>query len=279
MKVCMYRSAILLSITAAALSGQYTPAVAEWNRPVEPFRIAGNLYYVGAADVSAYLFATPQGHILLDTGFRETVPQIEANLKKLGFRMEDVRLLLSSHAHYDHVGGLAEVRGRTKARFLAAPAEVELFSRGGKGDFAFGDRFPFPPVTADAALTDGVEVELGGTRLRPLFTPGHTKGCTSWTTTVNEGGRTLRVVIACSLSAPGYQLAGNTKYPNIVEDFRGSAARLRALPCDIFLGFHSWDFDLRRKRRAGAGAFVDPGGLKRFADRAEAALNKQLGTR
>jgi metallo-beta-lactamase class B len=276
----MLRIAALLLCAGSLLHAQYRPANAAWNKPVEPFRIVGNLYYVGASGVSVYLFTTPQGDVLLDTGFRETVPRIEANLKKLGLRMEDIRLLLATHAHYDHAGGLAAVRARTKARFLASPADAPLFAAGGRGDFQLGDRYSFPPVRPDGLLRDGEPVQLGGLSLTPHFTPGHTKGCTSWTTTIADGRRSYRVVIPCSLSAPDYRLVGNTKYPGIAHDFETSIATLRALPCDIFLATHAWDFDLPRKIEAlkagGANPFVDPAGYVQYLDRAQAALRRAL---
>lgn len=278
----MIRAAVLLVCAACWLPAhaQYAPANSEWNRPIAPFRIAGNLYYAGAADVSVFLIATSEGHILLDSGFRETVPILESNLKKLGFRMEDIHLLLTSHGHYDHVGGLAEIKARTRARFLVNPAEAPLFSRGGKGDFAFQDRYSYPPVEPDAYLRDGEPVRLGAAVLTPYFTPGHTKGCTSWTTTIQEGEQRYRVVIPCSLTAPGYKLAGNPQYPEIMQDFESSIAKLRALPCDIFLAGHSWEFGLHRKIQARAenasrNPFVDPDGYRQFLDKAQAALRKQ----
>ena len=272
----MLRIVATLLCTSSLLPAQYHPANAPWNRPVAPFRIVGNLYYVGASGVSAFLFTTPQGHVLLDAGFRETAPMIEANLKKLGFRMEDIKLLVASHAHYDHAGGLAAIKARTKARFLSSPADAPLFAAGGRGDFQLGDRYSFPPVRPDGLLRDGEPVQLGGLSLTPHFTPGHTKGCTSWTMTIADGPRSYRVVIPCSLSAPDYRLVGNAKYPGIVQDFEKSIATLRALPCDIFLAGHSWDFDLPRKMEAlksgGANPFVDPAGYVRYLNRAEAAL-------
>jgi metallo-beta-lactamase class B len=275
-------TALLFSMACAALApAQYAPADPKWNRPIAPFRVAGNLYYVGAADVSAFLWTTPEGHILLDTGFRETVPRIEANLKTLGLRLEDIRLLLTSHGHCDHIGGAAEVKARTKARFLANPVEWPLLKRGGKGDFAFGDKYAFPPVEPDAPLRDGEPVGLGGTVLTPHFTPGHTKGCTSWSATVKEGDHTYRVVIPCALTAPGYKLVGNAAYPEVARDFEASIARLRALPCDVFLGGHSWDFGLHKKIEARAkdpsrNPFVDPEGYRAYLDRSQAALRKQI---
>ena len=276
------RTLIFLLISCwTNLCGQFAPARPEWNRPVEPFRVVGNVYYVGASDVSAFLITTPQGHILVDTGFPETVALIDSGVRKLGFRMEDISILLASHAHYDHAGKVAEVKSRTKARFLVNPAEVELFSRGGKGDFAFGDTYAFPPLKPDGVLRDGGEVRLGGVVVTAHFMPGHTKGCTSYTTTVREGRNSYRVAILGSVSAPGYQLVNNRQYPEIVEDFQATFAKLRALPCDVFLAGHSWEFGLAEKQKArGNGAdgnpFVDPEGYHRWVEKSETAFRKQL---
>ncbi len=275
-------AAIVLSAHIAAAQ-QYTPANAEWNQPVEPFRIIGNLYYVGASDVTSYAIVTPDGIILIDTGFRETVPLIKANLEKLGFHFEDIRFILTLHAHYDHVGGIAEIKTRTKARFLASPADAPLYERGGRGDVAFGDRFFFPPVKPDALLHDGENVSLGGTTLTAHFTPGHTKGSTSWTTTIRNGSRDYHVVFASSLSTPDYQLVDNPKYPGIVSDLQASFAKLRALPCDIYLSQHGSQFDLTRRlqQRVADPAhnpFVDPEGYRRFIDTAEANVRKVVAT-
>ncbi len=274
--------ALILSI-ALSLSayGQYAAANPEWIEPTEPFRIVGNLYYVGASGVSSFAIATPDGIILLDTGCRETVPQIESNLKKLGLRLEDVRLLLMSHAHYDHIGGMADIKARTKARLLASPAEKPLMERGGKGDFAYGDSVPFPPVSPDALLEDGKDVSFGGVTLTPHFTPGHTKGCTTWTTTIKDGGKSFNVVFACSLTAPGYKLVDNPQYPNIIADFEATFAKLRSLPCDIFVEGHGWNFGLQEKAKAIASGtaqnpFVDPNGYRAYIDKGQATIRKQV---
>jgi metallo-beta-lactamase class B len=266
-------------VFASPALAQYAPANAEWNRPVEPFRIAGNLYYVGAIGVASYAIATPEGLILVDTGFRETVPIIESNLRTLGFRLDDVRLLLTLHAHFDHVGGVADIKSRTRARFLASPGDAPLFERGGKDDFAFGDRFSYPPVKPDALLRDGEPVGLGGTTLTPHFTPGHTKGATTWTMTVRDGDRDYHVAFVSSISTPDYQLVDNPKYPMIVQDFESTFAKLRLVPCDIFLSEHGWDFALADKmtRRAADPShnpFVDPEGCRRYIDKAEASMHK-----
>jgi metallo-beta-lactamase class B len=269
---------LTLLFSCALAQAQYTPANAEWNQPVAPFRIAGNIYYVGAASVSSYLISTPEGLILIDSGFRETAPMVEQGIRKLGFKVEDVKILLTSHAHYDHVGGMADLKAKTHARLLMNPVEMPQMERGGKGDFAFKDTVPFPPVKADGGLREGEAVRLGGVAVTPIFTPGHTKGCTSWSTTVQEAGRTLNVVIPCSLTAPGYQLINNPEYPEILKDFEATIAKLRATPCDIYLALHSWDFDLPAKiaaLKSGRNPFVDPDGYQRWITKAEATLRQQ----
>lgn len=269
-------------LCAAGLFAQYSPANPEWNRPVDPFRIIGNIYYVGASGVSAFLITTSDGHFLLDTGYLDSAPIVEASIQKLGFRLEDIKIILASHAHADHAGGVAHFRDRTKARFLANPAEAELFARGGRGDFAFGDSLVFPPVTApEGLLADEGRVELGGFAIRAHFTPGHTKGCVSYSMTAREGDKLFDVVIPCSLTAPGYQLVDNPGYPRIMEDFKASIAKLRALPCDVFLAGHPWDFGLAEKAQAlrenpSYNPFVDPDGYRRWLNKSEGALREQL---
>src|ERR1044072_2096090 len=160
-----------------------------WNRPVEPFRITGNVYYVGAAEVSSFLITTPEGHILLDSGFAEPVPLIQANLKKLGFKIEDVKILINSHAHYDHAGGLADLKELTGAKLMTSEADAELLANAGKGDFQWGDDLSYKPVKADRVLRDNDKVELGGVTMIARLTPGHRKGSTTWMMQVNEAGK------------------------------------------------------------------------------------------
>ncbi len=275
--------ACVASVAAAALS----PEEQKWNEPVEPFRIAGNLYYVGAREVTSYLVATPIGHVVIDSGFAETVPQVLANIRTLGFRPEDVEWLLISHPHYDHAGGIADLRGATGARIAVSAADAEQAARGGVGDFAFGDRFPYRPFTADRLLRDGDTVALGGSVLTANVTPGHTRGCTSWTMDVVEGGKPLHVVFVCSVTAPGYQLAKNDAYPSIVDDYRQTFRRLGAMPADVFLAAHGSFFGLVEKRAAlcrnpERNPFVDPEGyrdhVERLRQQFEQRLREQSGT-
>lgn len=274
--------AALLLLAPALAHSQADPQSRASNQPVEPYRIAGNLYYVGASDVTSFLIATPEGLILLDGGFAETAPQIEANVAKLGFKLTDVKYLLLTHAHMDHAGGLAALKKATGAPLYAGAGDVDLLARGGKGDFAFGDRFLFPPVTVDHPVHDGDKVTLGGTTVVAHATPGHTRGCTSWSTQVDEGGKRYDVVVVGSNTVnPGVRLAGKPSYPGIAEDYAKSFALLKRLPCDIFLGSHASFFDgakkaERWKKKEGANPFVDPQGYRDYLAWTEKAYRERL---
>jgi metallo-beta-lactamase class B len=271
-----------LLLFASASNAALDPDSAAMNQPVAPFKIIGNLYYVGASDITSYLIVTPQGSILLDGGFAETAPQIEANIRTLGFRPEDIKILLNSHAHFDHAGGLAALKRVSHAALDASAEDAALMARGGKDDFFFGDRHPFEPVQTDRILKDGDQVELGGVTLTAHITAGHTKGCTSWSMRVEDGGRPYDVVFICSLSVlAGYQLIDNPKYPHIAADYAHSFDVLKSLPCDVFLGAHGQFFGLqgkiaRLKRHESGNPFVDPAGYRAYIDRAEQAFEQDL---
>jgi metallo-beta-lactamase class B len=264
------------------LAAQADPTARSWNQPVEPFRIAGNLYYVGATEVASYLVATDRGLIVLDGGFVETAPQIRDNIARLGFSPRDVKLLLNSHAHYDHAGGLAQLKAWTGARLLASAADAPRLAQGGRGDPLFGDTLPFPAVEADRIVRDREAVTLGNTTLVAHLTPGHTAGCTTWTMQVTDGGRRLDVVFVCSASVlAGYRLIDRPTYPGIADDYARTFAALAALPCDVFLASHASFFgglDKARRLRAGANPnpFVDPQGYRAYLVRAEAAFRERL---
>ena len=261
---------MLSLIVMTMLAQDYMPANPEWNQPVEPFRIEGNLYYVGANDVSSYLLTSPKGHVLLDSGFRETVPQIVDNVKKLGFRMEDIKYLIVSQAHYDHTAGIAELKRITKAKLLASEEDARLLARGGRGDFAFQDRFQYEPVQADTIIRDGQSVDLNGIQLKAFITPGHTKGCTTWAAHVGAHD----AVFVCGVTAPGYRLKQNKNYPNIVADFNKTFDRLEKMPCDIMLTAHASQCNLHEKRKKNN--FVNPKDLGEFIRQARADFNAQL---
>jgi metallo-beta-lactamase class B len=264
------RKLILTVLFATTAVAQNDPVSRSWNQPVEPFRIFGNIYYVGASDIASYLITTPRGHIVLDGGFEETAPMILANIEKLGFKAKDVKVLLSSHAHYDHAAGLLELKRRTGATFYSSAEDVAAHARGGVGDPQFGDRFPYPPIQADRVLRDRQTVAIGGTTLVANLTPGHTRGCTTWSARV--GGRD--VVFMCSPTIPSeYRIVGNPRYPDAAEDYRRHFARLKSLPCEVFLAAHGNFFGLKAKtermRNGEKDAFIDPEGCRQFIATAE----------
>jgi metallo-beta-lactamase class B len=252
----------------------------EWSLPFEPRKIIGNIYYVGTNLISSFLIVTPAGNILLDTGQIEMLPQVAANIEKLGFRMQDVKMLLNSHAHFDHCGGFAEFKRQTGAQIIASKLDGELMMRGGKGDFYWGDDFSYEPVKPDRTISDGERVELGGIALTAHLTPGHTKGCVSWSMRVNEDSKNYDVLFLCSLTASLYKLANNEKYPNIIDDVRGTLRKLRAMHADVMLATHGFYFDLEgkaaRQKTGASNPFVDPNELSRHVAEMEKDFEEAL---
>src|SRR4051812_26919562 len=206
----------------------------EWSQPFPPFHIAGNLYYVGSADLAAYLIRTPQGNILINSNLESSPAQIKESIEKLGFHFGDTKILLISHGHFDHCAGSAQILKMTGAKYYVMDADVPVVEAGGHNDFNYAKdkEFWFPPALVDRALHDGETVSLGGTVLAAHKTSGHTKGTITWTLDENEGGRTLHVVIVGSPNVnPGYKLVGNTAYPQIADDYRHEFQVLKSLPC------------------------------------------------
>lgn len=219
----MKKLLVALFFVAASAVAQIPP---EWTRAVEPVRVVGNIYYVGTEDLGSYVIADQKGLILLDVPMDANAKLILRNIESLGFDPSRVKILLASHAHLDHIGGFAQVKEKTGAKVYLSKADAELASRGGKGDFAFGDTLAYPPVEADHIVTDGEVVTLGNIRMTAILTPGHTRGCTTWRTTVMENDKPLDVVFLCSVTAPGYTLVNNEKYPTILDDYTSSFAKL-----------------------------------------------------
>lgn len=267
---------LICLLIATAVHAQDNETWRSWNQPIEPFRILGNLYYVGASDIASYLVTTPEGHILVDGGFPETAAIIERNVETLGFDLDDVKILLNTHAHFDHAGGLARLKERTGAQFMAMAQDAEWLRT---GDAEFGS---FPPIEVDDVLHHGDVVELGGTRMLAQHTPGHTPGCTTWTMPVTENGVIYSVVIVGSPNALSqHQLIGNESYPNIVRDFETTFLVLKRLNVDVFLGSHGSFFGLSKKREllaeGGDGTvFVDPEGYASFVERKEKSFREEL---
>ena len=252
---------------------------ASWNRPVEPFRIVGNIYYVGAQGLSAFLVTTPEGNILLDGGFPETAPLIEKSISRLGFRLRDVKFLLNSHAHYDHCGGLTELKKRSGARMVASEADSRV-SNGGRELNSSDREHSFPPVEVDRIIADNETIRLGEAVLTAHLTPGHTKGCTTWTMPAAAGDKTYQVVFYCSTTVAGNRLVNNREYRAIASDYEQTFAKLRHLPCDVFLAPHGSQFHLDDKRAASQrgrkDAFADRAELQKYVSESERDIRWEL---
>ncbi|MBN9616650.1 MAG: subclass B3 metallo-beta-lactamase [Acidobacteriales bacterium] len=254
-----------------------------WTEPFPPHRIAGNLYYVGSRDLASYLIVTPQGNILINSSLESSPPLIRQSVEKLGFKFSDTKILLISHAHWDHDAGSAQILKQTGAKYMVMAEDVPVVESGGRKDFHYG-KSPedlYPPAKVDRVLHDGDEVRLGGTVLTAHLTPGHTKGCTTWTMKVVDGGKSYNVVIIGSPNVnPGYKLVGNKAYPQIAQDYEKTFRVLKSLPCDIFLGAHGGYYGMvakyARLKQEGMKVFVDPQGYKDYVADRERAFRTEL---
>lgn len=279
---------VIIAVIVAANDAP-PPRQDDWTEPFPAFRIAGNLYYVGSKGLASYLITTPEGHILINSDLEANVPMIRASMESLGFKFGDIRILLISHAHSDHCGASATIKRLTGAKYMVMEGDVDVVESGGKSDFYYGNdpSALFPPTKVDRVLRDGDEVKLGDTTLKAHLTPGHTRGCTTWTMKVkDEAGKTRDVVIIGSPNVnPGYNLVDSKVYPEMAKDFERTFTVLKSLPVDYFLGAHGSYFDLETKyaqMKAGSAAvFIDPEGYKKYvADREQAfrtELAKQTG--
>lgn len=261
---------------ALILAADFTP---QWNEPIPPYRIISNLYYVGTNYLASFLITTPQGDILINPDYEQSAPLIRANIEKLGFRFSDIKVILISHAHDDHAAGCALAKKLTGAKLMVMDGDVREIEDGGASDFAYHQHWT--PVKVDRILHDGDTVTLGGLTLTAHLTPGHTKGCTTWTTELNEGGHSYHVVIVGSPNVnPGYKLVGNSKYPQIAADYEKTFRVLSSLPCDIFLGAHGvyYDMDEKLKRLSAGGPnpFIDPEGYRAYVKEREQAFRAEL---
>jgi metallo-beta-lactamase class B len=276
-------SALSLLIAVIVAANDAPPVQNDWTQPFPAFRIAGNLYYVGSRGLANYLITTPEGHILINSDMEPNVPLIRASVESLGFKFSDIKILLISHAHYDHCGASAMIKQLTGAKYMVMEGDVDVVESGGKTDFHYGSdpTALYPPTKVDRVLHDGDVVKLGDATLTAHLTPGHTKGCTTWTMKVTDGSKTRDVVIIGSPNVnPGYKLVGNTAYPRIAEDFEQTFRVLKSLSCDYFLGAHGSYFDLESKYakfKAGAStAFNDPAGYKDYVAEREQAFRREL---
>ena len=278
---------VIGSVLAGAQTSQTSPLSPEqraqfhgvYSEPVEPFRVVGTIYYVGARNIASYLLTTPQGHIMIDTGTKEMEPIIRANVGKLGFKLDDIKILLSGHAHFDHVQGHAAMKRASGARVMAI-AEDAAALEAGRDRSPLGDE-GWEPVKVDRVLKDGDTVALGDTTLRAVWAPGHTPGCTVWTTTTEDKGRKYAVAFsACAAPNAGVKLVGNPGFPNLVDQTLGSFRRLKELKPDIYLTMHPEALFAGKVEQIKAGATPHPlynpeGWAKTIAD-GEANFRKRV---
>lgn len=291
MKYLLLTMVLVLASCSAAPRLQENPAptpcgsCAAWNKPHAPVHLFGNTYYVGTDGLSAILVTSPEGHVLLDGALPESAPLIRANIEALGFRMKDVKLILNSHAHYDHAGGIAWLQQATGAEVAASPASaaVLLAGRSGPDDPQFAELFPFPAVARVRALADGETVRVGPLALKAHFTPGHTAGGTSWTWTSCEGDRCLDLVYADSMtpvSEDGFLFSRSARYPNVLADFEHSFGVVEGLSCDLLLAPHPgaanlWNRVAARENGDGDG-LVDREACRRYGGVARKRLADRL---
>jgi len=279
-KICAWLGALAV----AAGLGMAAPASAddppEWSKPVKPFRIAGNVYYVGTRGLAAYLIVSNQGAILLDGTTAENAPLIERNIEAVGVPLHAVRRLISDHAHHDHVGALAQIKQDTGAEFLASAGDTWALEHGHvRGDTNYNPE-PFAPIKVDRVVGDGETIQLGDVTVTAHLTPGHTPGCTSWSTTVRDQGRQLNVLFLCSITVAGNILVGNHAYPEIASDYRATFRKLETIKADIVLPSHPDIADvIEREARREAGetdAFIDPQALPSLVADFSAAFETAL---
>ena len=275
-----------LILTLALACSLRAQGPADWTEPFPPHRVIGNVYYVGSRGLASYLITTPKGHILINSSMESNVQMIGESIEKLGFHFVDVKILLISHAHWDHCGGSALLKKLTGAKYMVMDGDVPVVESGGKEDFQYGNSPEnlYKPAKVDRVLHDGEEVKLGKAVLVAHKTPGHTKGCTTWTMKVADGGKKYDVVIVGSPNVnPGYKLVNNAKYPQIAQEYEQMFRVLKALPCDVFLGAHGDYYGIAEKaarlKEGAPNPFVDPQGYKNYvADREQvfrAELKKQ----
>jgi len=259
------------------------PGSADWSEPFPPHRMIGNIYYVGSRGLASYLVTTPAGHILINSNLKTSVPLIRESINKLGFRFDDVKILLISHAHFDHDAGSAEVIKLTGAKYMVMDGDVSVVESGGKSDFQYGNdvTLRYPATEVDRVLHDGDHVTLGDTVLTAHKTAGHTRGCTTWSLRVREAGDSYDVVIVGSPNVnPGYKLVNNVTYPEIADDYARGFRVLKSLPCDVFLGAHGGYYSMETKHArlnaGGANPYIDPAGYKNYVLEREAAFLSEL---
>jgi metallo-beta-lactamase class B len=281
-------ASVALGAHAATPSASSCEECAEWNTSQQPFRVYGNTWYVGVHGLSSVLITSPQGHVLIDGDIPESAPKIAASIRALGFRMEDVKLILNTHVHFDHAGGIADLQRMSGATVAASPSTARVLKLGHSepDDPQFGKLPPIKTVAKVRVIQDGETLHVGPLAVTAHFTPGHTRGGTSWTWQSCEHERCLNIAYVDSLtavSADNFRFSSNTTYPEVRQDFEKSFATVSALPCDILLTPHPnasnlWARLEKRDKGGDANALVDPGACKRYAETARVSFQKRLAS-
>lgn len=283
-------AALLLCMAACAAHAQdfavHCESCDDWNKPQAPFKVYGNTWYVGTQGLSALLVTGPQGHILLDGGLPQSAPQIRKNIESLGFRIEDVKLILNSHSHWDHSGGIAALQRASGATVAASAWSAKEMAAGAniEGDPQYDPKDPnrIEKITKVRIVADGETVSVGPLKLTAHLTPGHTPGSTAWTWQSCEQGACRNIVYADSLtpvSTDGFHYTGDATHPDITGSFRASIAKLAALPCDVIVSTHPGftdTFDKLAKRTPEHNTFVEAGGCKALAESSSRNLDKRI---
>jgi len=273
----------VLGLAAQAVR-QHLPITNDaWTKPFPPLRIVGNLYYVGTYDLASYLVTTSEGHILINTGVDSSVPMIRSNVEALGFTFADIKVLLATHGHWDHVGGMAEMKRLTGATMLMHEADAPMLEDGGSSDYRFptGRGRIYDPVKVDRRIRDGESIRVGGTELTAYHHPGHTKGATSFTFTTQNGGRSYRVLIVNMAGInEGVKLLDSPGYPTIIEDYARTFEKQKQLSADVWVSSHAGQFGLHEKYKPGdpydPNRFADPAGYTRRIQRLEQLYRDQV---
>ena len=271
---------LIAGASAQSLKDVLAKLTAAWNTPTEPFTVIGNIHYVGTNGLASYLITTPAGHFLVDTALSEANPQIKANIAKLGFKVADIKYLLNTHAHFDHTGGLAELKKETGAKLVAGARDRPLLEGGYYPGQESVQDLKFAPVKVDRAVSNGDTVTLGGVTLTAHATPGHSPGCTSWSLKVKDAANTHSALIFCSATVALNALVFAPTYPGIVEDYKKTFAWAKKAKTDVFLAPHPEMFGLAEKRsKIAEGApnpFVDAAAFGTYIAGLEKAFEEAL---
>ena len=278
--VCCALSLWSVGASAQSFKELLEKALANWNKPTEPFTVIDNIHYVGTNGLAVYLISTPAGHVLIDTAMPEATAQIKSSIEKLGFKVADIKVMINTHAHIDHTGGFAELKQATGAQLISGTADKPLLEGGYYPGRETVAELKFPPVKVDRTVGEGDTVTVGGATLTAHATPGHSPGCTSWTMTVKDGAETRSVIFFCSATVALNQLVGAPTHPTIVDDYRKTFAYARGVKADVLLAPHPEMYGMAEKRAMMAAGkpnpFVKPGEFNTYVAGLEKAFEEGL---